>query len=332
MQIPENLTNKQQELLDRAIAALGSKLEVVKWMVKRFEISQSSAYRRMNCEQLLDIVELNLMQQEFGNLKHTFNGGVGVHPEFTLIGVSKSKFVITEQWKLMGEFMDKVAAIPGAHMFHVAANLPLFMLFSSKKLTALHHYWSQRVVLENPKFLRKPFILKHEIEDPAINIAQVAWQKYLRISSTELWTRYTLETMLDKIVFLRKHNLLDRKSDEAELFVELEEMLERVATMAENGYKRNDEKVVFKLSSYEGLHFNNYAIINSNELRGYYLMHNVNDLLFSTNEQFIERELRKFDRTMVQAMPLGSSNKLIFQRILSDYRKKLYQTRKEKES
>jgi len=204
------------------------------------EVSIDSAYRRIRGETELTIEEVYKITKKYAiSVDEVFsNQNDTVTFAYTKLTDDPKNFEsylnrILSHLKTINKFENK-------RIFYVAAEIPMFYSFFSKKLAEFKLFYWQRSVLNIAEYQQKIFDWGF-VSDKLVEIAYQSFKEYKAIPSSEIWTEETVLTNLKQIQFYFESGILN-KQQAKELLNEYRKMIEMVQKNAESGRKNISDK------------------------------------------------------------------------------------------
>jgi hypothetical protein len=251
------------------------------------DVSIDSAYRRIRGETELTIDEVCKLTKKYAiSVDEVFsNQSDTVTFAYTKLTDSPKNFEdyltrICEHLKTINKFENK-------KIYYVAAELPMFYSFFSKKLTDFKLFYWQRSVLNIPEYQQKKFEWGY-VSDKLVDIAHQSFKEYMNIPGTEIWTSETVLTNLKQIQFYFDSGIINKQQAE-ELLREYRRIIEIVQKNADNGRKNISDKTdTFSLYSSDVLLGTNciYALMGDSKYS--YISFNTVNSLTTNNPEFCE--------------------------------------------
>jgi BetR domain-containing protein len=277
----------QEHFITRFKQVLPTGFGLAEEMADVLDVSIDSAYRRIRGETELTIEEIYKITKKYAiSVDDVFsNQGDTVTFAYTKLTDSVKNFEaylarLTNHLKTINKFDNK-------KIFYVAEEIPMFYSFFSKKLTDFKLFYWQRSVLNIPDYQHIKFEYGM-VPQNLVDIAHSAYQEYLDIPSSEVWTNETVYTGLRQIKFYFDSGVLT-KPQALELLQEYRTMIMMVQKNAENGRKnRSDKNETYSLYTSEVVLGTNciYAIMGDSKYS--YISFNSINSLTTNNPEFCE--------------------------------------------
>jgi transcriptional regulator with XRE-family HTH domain len=272
--------NKYKEVLPPGIG-------VAEELADLLNVSIDSAYRRIRGETELTIEEVYAIAKKYAiSVDQIFsNRSDTVTFAYTKLIDSEKNFEaylkrILDHLTLINKFDHK-------KIYYVAEEIPMFYSFFSKKLTDFKLFYWQRSVLNVPDYQKRKFEWNY-VPTKLLEMAQNAFEAYLKIPCVEIWTSETVLTNLKQIQFYLDSGILTREQA-IDLMQENRKMIELVQKNAESGRKNiSDKTETYFLYNSEVVLGTNciYAIMG--ETKYSYISCNTLNSLTTNNSEFCE--------------------------------------------
>lgn len=269
----------QLKFLEHVGKILPANVSLVNEIADLLEISIDSAYRRLRGETSLSFDEITTICQRY---KISFDAvtqakGEIVNFWYEELNETQEDFA---RWfnsikiDLKTTLENKAAR---RHLSYTAQGVPIFHYFKYEWLSAFKmHYW-MRAILNVPEFQNKKFRVE-DVNPELIEAANVFYQAYQVIPSTELWTDTTLVGVLEQVQFYWDSGVFESTEDALKICNELRDAVDRVEQQAQAGYKflggdPNKKGGSFDVYYSEIEFENNCIMLESDDIRSVYLGH-----------------------------------------------------------
>lgn len=280
----------QNNIFERIKQLLPSSTSFVDELAFRLDISNDSAYRRIRGEKMLTLEELiklsrayhisfdAMLQSELNNITFNYrsiNGNVSFEEYFDSI---------LANLRLISGFEQK-------ELIYIAKDLPLFKYFDYRNVAAFKLFFWQKTILNKPELQQSKFdptLIPNAVFDTGKKIIG----SYIKIPSSEVWNKETINSTLNQLEFYYDNGFLDDKDLLQLVFAELKEMVHQVKTDAANGYKTSLTYPSTENSSNFRLYYNevtlgdNTIFFDMGDRKMAFITHNVLNLLTTANLEF----------------------------------------------
>lgn len=280
----------QNNIFERIKQLLPSSTSFVDELAFQLDISNDSAYRRIRGEKMLTLEELiklgeayhisfdSLIQNGLSNITFNYrsiNSNVSFEEYFDSI---------LANLKLISGFEQK-------ELIYIAKDLPLFKYFDYRNIAAFKLFFWRKTILNNPDLQKSKFD-PSLIPNSVFETGKKIIGSYIKIPSSEVWNKETINSTLNQIEFYFDNGFLDDKDLLKLVFSELKEMVLQVREDAANGYKTSltypstEDNSNFKLYYNEVTLGDNTIFFDMGDRKISFVTHNVLNLLTTTNPEF----------------------------------------------
>lgn len=311
---------KQVERFEKIKQSLPSHISIKQVVMGLFNVSESTAYRYTTGITLMVMYEVELLNKAFPEVVSTEARSMATSKITAEISRSgHKKYTIPEQLNDVLKELQMVEKDSQACIYSMSANLSLFYIYSQPQLAAFHFYWLRRSILGSRDYDYKVFDLNEEMNKPEVKLAGEIWNVFQNISSTEIWTKYTVLTYLAKINEVKTAGLFKQEADRQEILDAMLRVMQLLNEQSITGIKNNNKHVHFHLYSNETHNNNNYTIIKMNNKLHFYLLHNIKSVLMCHQQDFCAIEMADFENYLRQGVPLSVNNGQTRKRIMHEY-------------
>lgn len=175
-------------------------------------------------------------------------------------------------------------------MVYVASELPLFSIFQFPELAAFKLFFWGRTVYRLPSFQKQRFRLS-SFSEALLEIGEAAWNEYLNVPSTEIWSSNIINDILTQIYYFWKHQIFQNKYEAILICDRLVQMLDHIEMQARIGKKFHPQQKLPQTPNFE-LYYNDVAVSNNTILvntptrKQVFISQNALNYLTSDNEMF----------------------------------------------
>ncbi len=292
----QNAIDIQDRIFEKIKQLLPANTSFVDELALVLNISNDSAYRRIRGEKLLSIEELlklgtsyhisfdSLLQNNIDNVSFNYrsiNGNLSFEAYFNSILNS----------------MKMVAGFEKKELIYIAKDIPLVQYFEYPQITAFKLFFWYKTILGDAKFETDQY-------DPALipnSIFETGRQirgEYLKIPSTEIWNKETVNSTLNQIEFYYDSGYFTDLSLLASIFDELKQLILHIKSDAALGYKTSlihpstEDKNNYKLYYNEITIGDNTIFFDLGDRKIVNITHNVLNILTTSNPEFCNETLR----------------------------------------
>lgn len=287
LKAPKIESEIQSQFISRFKQVLPPGVGLAEEMADLLMVSIDSAYRRIRGETELTIEEIFKIAKKYEiSVDEVFSSrGDKVTFAYTKLTDSVKNFEdylvrLTNHLKTINKFENK-------KIYYVAEEIPMFYSFFSKKLADFKLFYWQRSVLNIPDYQQTRFDFGI-VPEHLVNLAHTAYQEYLTVPSSEVWTDETVYTGLKQIRFYLDSGILT-KEIALELFSEYRKMIEMVHKNAESGRKNiSDKEETYTLYNSEVVLGTNCIYVIMGDARFSYISFNSINSLTTNNPEFCD--------------------------------------------
>ncbi len=286
----KNAIDIQDRVFEKIKQVLPPDISFVDELAIQLNISNDSAYRRIRGEKLLSIEELlklgtayhisfdSLLQNKIDNVSFNYrsiNGNISFEAYFNSI---------LGNLKLVASFEKK-------ELIYVAKDLPLIQYFEYSHITAFKLFFWYKTILEDPKFdvgHYDPSLIPNSVFETGRQIRG----QYLKIPSTEVWNKESINSTLNQIEFYYDSGYFDDLSVLELIIDDLKQLVLQVKKDAGLGYKTSlihpstEDKENYKLYYNEITIGDNTIFFDMGERKVANITHNVLNILTTSNPEF----------------------------------------------
>ena len=250
-------------------------------------VSIDSAYRRIRGETEISLNEIFTISK-----KYNFSVDEVFGQQKSTVTFNYTK--LTNDVKNFEEYLSRLIAhlqamnkFENKKIFYIAEEVPIFYSFFSKKLTAFKLFYWQRSVLNIQEYQPKKFSWDL-IPANLIDLAHNAYQEFLKVPSTEVWTNETILAGLRQIYFYFESGLVS-KEIALELIDDYKAMAEMLNHNAASGRKNiSDANETFVLYQSDIILGTNCIYLQMGDSRYSYISFNTMNSLATSNAEFCE--------------------------------------------
>ncbi|MDR2148994.1 MAG: helix-turn-helix transcriptional regulator [Tannerella sp.] len=202
-------------------------------------VSVSAAYRRINGNKVLTILELEKLCAEFGvsfdELMQTKTGNVTFryHPA-DIENLDNYRNYISE----ITGMISTMSRQGNGEILYSAEDIPLFHFLRCPEL-AFFKVYSWFIAVSGIKISFERFMDDIEERDSLYKNFKNLENSYLDIPSAEVWTNNTIDHILSALQYADGMGVFEKRETLALLFSQLSSIIENIEKWAENGKKDN---------------------------------------------------------------------------------------------
>ncbi len=143
--------------------------------------------------------------------------------------------VMTWVKNLYSNFLT-VNRLANRHTYYAAEEIPVFHYFKYKELTAFKLFYWEKTLIGAPKWEKEKFAI-HKVNAEEIATAQLIYDEYLKIDSTEIWKEETIFSALRQFDFYYESGWFESESEALLILEQLKALIDDISAMAVNGLK-----------------------------------------------------------------------------------------------
>ena len=293
--MPDNTI--QQRLLGMVQDQIPDKYSLVFELSELLGISTDSVYRRLRCETLMDITEIQKICLHY-------------NISFDSVCGCEGSGLISFQYKPIKELSDfnnwlsilanDLKALQNkenVHVIYAAIDIPIFHNFRFPLVSYFKSLYWLKSITNHPDFQDVKFSL-NKISDEFVLKGQAMHQLYAAVPSTEIWTDLITYSLIRQIDFYWDSGEFATKDDALALCSDVEKEFEYLNASARAGSKTPDkpkkvnDKVNFLLYDCDiEIATNCVFVINDNH-KTVYLSTQTFNIIKTSNEIFVEESYR----------------------------------------
>jgi hypothetical protein len=279
--------NIQSSFLEQVKKRLPPNVSLADELAELLNISRDSAYRRMRGETVLSLDEAKVLCNQFGVSLDVLLGTSSEIVPFRHQVVNNTPETFEKWLRSILQNLETIATFPAEkEIVFCAKDVPVFHYFDFPELSAFKmFFWMKSVLnyssLQSEKF--RPPLVSGEY----ITLGRKISDSYNKIPSIELWSDETTNVTLKQIEFYYESGFFNSAADAHLLLDQYAQLLQGVREKAANGVK--SDQVPFKLYKNEILIADNNVLFRMGEKRAVYVIHNITEILMTTNEAFCKQ-------------------------------------------
>jgi len=281
----------QKKLLGLIQSRIPDKYSFVYELSELLRISSDSVYRRLRCETLLSITEIQELCTHF-NISFD-----------SLCGLENTGLVLFQYdpVKEAAAFRDYLVSIRdvlrnlvqkgNGHITYAAIDIPILHNFRFPLVSFFKSFYWLKSVTNLPSFREVKF--SREIVKPEfIELGKEINELYCKIPSTEIWTDLILNALLKQIDYYWDSGEFNSRDDALALLEEVEKEFEYMQTAAKNCTKNPEYPGNFQVYLCEIEISNNCILVEEGEHKTAYLSTHTFNKMLTSNLVFTEETQR----------------------------------------
>ena len=250
-------------------------------------ISKDGAYRRIRGETDFSLEEAALITRKYKISPDSYGMSFDNLVTFGYNRMNGNADGLKEYFSSLLADMQRLSSLSNKKIWFAAEDVPLWHHFAYKDLTAFKMFYWRHSVLNIPLQPQQVF----DVADVDPSLIQTAFdlrQAYGSIPSVEIWTKDTINSLLNQIEFYWETEKLGRQGA-LTICEQAMQMLLDLKQQASKGLKSTGEGYVpaeFSLYFSELMMCNNCAVVDMENSRAVYLTHYNFNSLITQNEEF----------------------------------------------
>lgn len=226
----------QGRLFEEIRRSLPARFALVDEISEVLNISHDSAYRRIRCDQLLDIKELYTLSKHFLISLDSIGGVTGnqfLCDYATLDFTDLKSYLAFAQF--LANFVDDLRRMPESELILTASEIQLFNFLFYKELTYFQLFSWNKSVCGYPAGYEE--FVKELNTDELSKYYDSITKNFLLMPSTEIWTSYTMESVLRLLYYHTDMEDFSEKNTPLLICGQLLDMIDTLEHWAEKGTK-----------------------------------------------------------------------------------------------
>jgi hypothetical protein len=302
----------QKVLFENIRNRLSPHISLVDEVSDLLNVSTDSAYRRIRGEKPISLVETQQLAKHFNvslDLLFKLTSDAIIFESYFL---DEEKLTFEKYFEILLLRMEQLKNESSPEMIFQLNELNLFHVLQFPDLLAFKiHFWCKSC-LEFLNYKKRKFTispLNGRIREMGLKITDI----YQKLTTTELLTREFLLSLLRQISFYKYSGYFEKKEDAEILCESALDLVEHLRKQAEAGYKYVYGSETPGTEGNFNLYFNdltlidNVILIRTARTRLTYLTNGAVNLLYTTNQDFFERNMHMV-RTIMKKSTMISGN------------------------
>lgn len=305
-------------------------LSFVDEIAELLNISNDSAYRRIRGEKPMGLDEIQLLCNKY---HISLDKLLQIETNTVIFAGNKvdtSSFKFNDYLADVANNLDLFKALPGARMYNVTKDIPIFYFMQYPELRAFKFFFWKRTLIGQPELAKRRFEFEEDEEDVAGSAKRII-ELYVQIPSVELWGEETINVTIRQIEFYRQSNIFADKDILLKVYTQLEELLNHLELQAENGRKFLYNKTMTPYSAQYDMYINecligdNAFFVEANDRQIAILNHSGLNFISTQDKSFCEytfKYLQNIIRKSSHVSLVGERDRSIF---FNTLRAKIYE-------
>lgn len=286
--------NRQVQFFQRLKPIVPPYTSLAAEVAATLKVSLDSAYRRIRGEKLLDFEEIGLLCQEFNISLDEFLCLKTDSIVFKSSSLTPRKDALAHWMIEMIKQLHYINSYPKRHLYFLIKDLPPFYHFFHPILASFKFFFWTKSILPHGQHRLEKFCLETEQFAVYEKLSQQILQAYLKVPSSEIWNKDTLNTTLRQIETYHEMGFIQDVQTTKEIYNSLLEVVAHLEKMAANGRKSDLIKTTpseygeFLLYQNDIISGDNTLIAEIGETKITYLNHSVLYFVGSMDKSFNE--------------------------------------------
>ncbi len=303
--------NQQAQFFQRLKPTIPAFSSLAAEVAAILKVSMDSAYRRIRGEKLLDFDEISLLCKEFNISLDEF---LCLKTGTILFRSTSSKPREDALAHWMDEMVKQLSYInsyPKRHIYFLIKDLPPFHHFFHPILASFKFFfWTKSILPPSQNQLEK-FCLNSKQLAAYEKLSKRILRAYLKVPSTEIWNKDTLNTTLRQIETYHEMGLIQDSQTTRIIYKSLLEVVDHLEKMASDGQKSeigqtpNTDYGEYRLYQNDIISGDNTLLAEIGESKITYLNHSVLYFVGSKDKAFNEEVYRNL-RNLIRRSSLVS--------------------------
>lgn len=302
--------NIQELFFQQLKALLPPHISLADEIARVLDISTDSAYRRIRGEKLISFEEIRKLGaafkisiDQFLQLKTNgfiFSGNLGYR---------EADFADQYLDNIKQQF-DHMLGFDHRHIYFLPNDIPPFSYFQFPELAAFTFFFYRKSLLHFEDMKDRKFSVS-DMNEGQVRSGKKIQSAYNRISTTEIWSVDTINSLLRHIAFYRDTNAFSSVSDITCLYERLEELINHIEKQAEAGLKFNygaepgKDAAPFRMFHNDLITGDNSVLAEIGNNRVAYINHNLIDFMFTRDEAFTSHTFNTFRNAMQKSIQIS---------------------------
>ena len=301
----------QQFFFQHIKSKLPPHLSFVEEIAELLNISTDSAYRRIRGEKPISLEEVQKLCVRFRiSLDH-------------LLNIESNSVVFFGNWvdsesfdfeKYLDDMLKQLQGIrsgESAMMYYEAKDIPPFHHFQFPNLAAFKYFFWMKTILAYPDLAKEKFE-SHQLARPLHETGRKIIEAYNNIPSTEIWSVETVNSTIRQIEYYRDAGVFGKKDSIAQLYEELNQLIDHLEKQAESGEKfaisksPQGNKNNFHLYFNEVILGHNSILSVTNEQKTVFINHGVLNYMITSDNRFCDYTKKSMENIMRKSSLISS--------------------------
>lgn len=321
--------NTQAQFFQRLRPSVPPYSSLVAAVATTLQVSMDSAYRRIRGEKLLNFEEISLLCQDFNISLDEFLCLKTNSILFKSSTLSPKADPLAHWMEEMIKQLNYINGFPKRHLYFLIKDLPPFHHFLHPTLARFKIFFWKKSILPPDQNLLTTFKLDTDQLAQYELLTQKILRAYLKLPSTEIWNKDTLNTTLRQIETYHEMGVLLDKETPKTLYLSVLELIDHLESMASAGIKSMMKSAAnldcgeYKLYQNEIVSGDNTLLVEIGESKITYLNHSVLHFVGSMDKRFNEEVHGSIQNIIKRSSLMSGSGEKERTQVFNSLRKKV---------
>ncbi|MFT4668365.1 MAG: hypothetical protein ACI9RM_002926 [Ulvibacter sp.] len=277
-------------------------------------ISQSAAYKRINGNSPLSLLELEILITQYQIPAHVISVNNTTNVCFNFAPLAEEPLQNSNFIKTVHQELTRLSSDPFGHIIYTSIDVPFFYYFMYKELATFKLFHFKHSVSKS-SVKQLPKIALASISKNEVAAFESIVSMYSKITSDEIWTSQALKITADEILYFHKMNLF-QYPEEAILLLDklllLSDRLFNILSQQNKGLmiNKSEQGAALSVNYNDFTRFNSVIIAQTNQQSALFLTYDIPNFLYSTNASFINYTTRWTKKLKQKAHPLSNTGEV----------------------
>lgn len=303
--------NFQHTLIEKIKANLDENRSLADEVSDLLQISKDGAYRRLRGQTVISFDEAvklaryyRLSLSEVAG--HEDNAAVFIRQPF-IYSLDDYRAYMKQSL----EQLNKIQKMKGHRMYYYAKDIPVFYLFSYKKLAAFKIYVWLKSLYGVERIEEENYNL-NMIPDDLLELAYQQFEVYSRINTTEIWNDTTVHSVINQVEYYYEAGMFRDKEEALCICDEFHKVMKIIYKQALSGNKvhyANHElstSAEYEMYFHEILIMDNHIFTELDDSRQAYFIPYAGVNYLSTTDPVLVKDMQAFTREQIKKSALIS--------------------------
>lgn len=288
----QQFSQMHRSFLDEIKRKLPENISFVEIIAEDLNISNDSAYRRIRGDIHLSLEECMILSNKYNLSMDSIFLDSPNYVSFNLRAIDIETYGFDLYLKSIIANLEAIKRFELKEMIYGAKDIPIFYSFMFERMAAFKLFFWMSNYYYFPKYRNQVFEIS-SVPQNLISLCKKAWDSYIYVPSTEIWSEETINVTLRQIEFMYDCGRFKTKEEAINLLEDLKNILAHIQKQAEQGYKYPycQDSILKRDKNYQ-LYYNEVLISNDiissqmGDTRMTFIGHNALDILTTSDESF----------------------------------------------